>query len=186
MYSSYKVGKGIASWENGSVQHISFVVTEDCNLRCKYCYITHKSANKRMNLEVAKKFIDILFSDNIRRSDCVILEFIGGEPLIEIEIIDKITDYFKLTAYSKKNKWYWNYRISICTNGVNYNHEKIQNYFMKNQNKIAVSITLDGIKKKHDLNRVFPNGDGSYDIIIKNISKWKSQFTPSTKVTVTA
>lgn len=97
--NKYTVGKGLDTWKSGEAQTITFIVTEDCNLRCKYCYITHKSNNKKMNLEIAKKFIDYIFSNKINTQDAVIIEFIGGEPFIEVELIDKITDYFKLKAF---------------------------------------------------------------------------------------
>lgn len=181
---SYSVGTMDKSWKGNNVQSITFIVTNDCNLRCKYCYITHKSSNKRMNFSVAKDFIDyLLTSGNKRFSEAVILEFIGGEPFLEVELIDRICDYFKLSAYKLDHPWYWNYRISICTNGVNYSSESVQKFIAKNFNKISVSITLDGTKEKHDLQRVFPDGTGSYDIISKNVDLWLSQFSGSTKVT---
>lgn len=180
---SYTFGKGIKSWSIGNTQNITFIVTEDCNLRCKYCYITHKASNKRMNFEVAKKFIDYLFTDNVKKGDSVIIEFFGGEPLLEIDLIDKISDYFKLKSYEIGHDWSWKYRFNICTNGVNYGDEKVQKYFNKNRGKLSVAITLDGNKEKHDLQRVFPDGSGSYDIIIKNIPNWIMNYSASTKVT---
>lgn len=50
----------MAEWGYGNAQSITFIVTEDCNLRCKYCYITHKSSNRKMSYDVAKKFIDYI------------------------------------------------------------------------------------------------------------------------------
>lgn len=38
-------------------------------------------------------------------------------------------------------------------------------------------------QRKHDLQRVFPDGTGSYDAIHNNIELWLSQFYGSTKVT---
>ena len=58
MGKEYTVGTQMESWNGGTSQSLTFIVTEDCNLRCKYCYITHKSSNKRMSFDVAKKFID--------------------------------------------------------------------------------------------------------------------------------
>ncbi|HOJ09937.1 MAG TPA: radical SAM peptide maturase, CXXX-repeat target family [Clostridiales bacterium] len=179
----YKVGKFIPAWKDSNAQSITFIITEDCNLRCKYCYITHKSSNKKMSLETAKKFINYIFAGNISTNEAVIIEFIGGEPFIEIELIDQISDYFKIVAFEKDHDWYWNYRINICTNGVNYSDEHIQNFINKNMGKLSVSITLDGTKEKHDMHRVFPNGSGSYELIKKNIPLWISQFGGSTKVT---
>lgn len=179
----FQFGKPISGWKTGDAQVITFIVTEDCNLRCKYCYITHKASNKKMSLDTAKKFIDYMFSEKIKKQDAVIIEFIGGEPLLEIDLIDKITDYYKIKSFMMDDKWAWNYRISICTNGVNYSDEKVQDYINKNLGKLSLGITLDGTKEKHDLNRVFTNGQGSYDIIVKSIPEWLKHFVPGTKVT---
>lgn len=94
-----------------------------------------------MALDTAKKFIDyVLTTDDIRRCESVILEFIGGEPLLEPELIESICDYFKIRSYEEKCSWYWNYRISIGTNGVNYDDERVQRLIHKNKGKISVSI----------------------------------------------
>lgn len=180
---AYKVGTAVPTWRDGKAQTITFIVTEDCNLRCKYCYITHKAANKRMNFETARLFIDYILSDKFKRDEAVILEFIGGEPFIEVKLIDEICDYFKLKAYETGSDWYWNYRISICTNGVNYSDPEVQAFIHKNYGKLSLTITLDGTKEKHDLQRVFPNGEGSYDVIKENVKLWLQQFNGSTKVT---
>lgn len=174
---------GGEEWGSGSAQYIDFIVTEDCNLRCKYCYICHKQSGKAMPIETAKKFIDYLFSGKVTHMPAVVISFIGGEPFIETDLMDKITDYFKMKAYEAGSDWAWNYRISATTNGVNYSSPSVQRYIKKNNGKISVSITLDGTREKHDLQRVFPDNSGSYDIIEKNIPLYLSQFAPTTKVT---
>ena len=179
----YTVGSQLESWNGSTAQSLTFIVTEDCNLRCKYCYITHKASNKKMNFSVAKKFIDYVLNSEMIKQHAVTLDFIGGEPLLEIELIDKICDYFKLKTYEMGISWYWNYRISICTNGVNYLDKRIQKFISKNKSKLSMTITIDGTKAKHDLQRVFPDGTGSYDVVKKNVDVWKNQFYASTKVT---
>lgn len=181
--NEYVLGTQLESWNGSTAQSLTFIVTEDCNLRCKYCYITHKASNKRMNFSVAKKFIDYVLTSDMIKQDAVTLDFIGGEPFLEIDLIDTICDYFKLKTYEMGISWYWNYRISVCTNGINYSDKRIQNFISKNRNKISVTITIDGTKEKHDLQRVFPDGSGSYEIVKKNIEIWKKQFNASTKVT---
>ena len=180
---SYRVGAAPELWNGGISQSLTFIVTEDCNLRCKYCYITHKSANKSMSLDVAKKFIDYILLEQFNKPESVVLDFIGGEPTLEIDLIDNICDYFKIKCYEYNDNWYWNYRISICTNGINYNSHKVQNFIKKNYNKLEMSITIDGTKIKHDLQRVFPDGTGSYEEVRKSVDLLKQQFVPSTKVT---
>lgn len=99
----YTVGTMEPEWGNGDVQNITFIVTEDCNLRCKYCYITHKAKGKKLALQTAKKFIDYLLNDNkIHRCQSIILDFIGGEPLLEAELIEDICDYLKFVLMKKK------------------------------------------------------------------------------------
>lgn len=180
--SNYRLGKQVNLW-NEKAQVVSFIVTEDCNLRCKYCYITHKASGKVMAFETAKKFIDYLFSDAITRQEGIALEFIGGEPCLEMQLIDRICDYFKIKAYEMNSDWYWNYRISICTNGVNYASQEVQNFIKKNAGKLSMTISIDGTKEKHDAQRVFPNGSGSFDIISKSIPLYISQFGGHTKAT---
>ena len=82
---------------------VTFQVTDACNLACTYCYQINKKTRK-MKFEDAKLFIDKLLSGedgfdsyvNPRISPGIIIEFIGGEPFLEVELIDKIVDYFKL------------------------------------------------------------------------------------------
>ncbi len=181
-----QIAKRSAEWmadREGGAQTLSFIVTEDCNLRCKYCYVCHKKSNHVMTLETAKKFINYVFSGEAEFPPAVILDFIGGEPLIEAELIDQIVDYFKIKAYEENSPWYWNYRISITTNGVNYASPQVQKFIAKNREKLSLSITLDGTKEKHDMQRVFPDGSGSYDTIIQNIPQYIKDFYPTTKVT---
>ena len=141
------MGTWVEGWREAKAQNLTFIVTEDCNLRCKYCYVTHKSSNARMTFETAKKFIDYIFKIKRNEQHAVILDFIGGEPFLEIDLIDQICDYFKIKAFELNDEWYWNYRINVCTNGVNYNAEKIQNFIKKNHMKLSVTISIDGIKE---------------------------------------
>ena len=48
----------INTWRKNEPQQLSFVVTQDCNLRCKYCYMVGKNSEHRMSFETAKKIID--------------------------------------------------------------------------------------------------------------------------------
>ena len=81
-------------------QTVTFQVTDDCNLACKYCYQTHKG-KKKMSFDTAKKMIDLLLTGekgmgdyiNPRRSPGLIIDFIGGEPLLEVGLIDRICSY---------------------------------------------------------------------------------------------
>lgn len=62
-------------------QTITFVITQDCNLRCKYCYMVDKNKDNNMSADVGEQAIDyFLTHKELYTADAVILEFIGGEP----------------------------------------------------------------------------------------------------------
>lgn len=50
-----KMGELPRPYNDGNAQLITFCVTEECNLRCKYCYMTEKNSYHRMTLDTAKK-----------------------------------------------------------------------------------------------------------------------------------
>ncbi|MGX9755332.1 radical SAM peptide maturase, CXXX-repeat target family [Clostridioides difficile] len=185
MSKDYLMGCGSEQWKEGKAYEVTFIVTEDCNLRCSYCYEVHKNNKKRMTFETAKKSVDyILDNEELYDAPAVIWDFIGGEPLLEIELIDKISDYIKIQSYRKKHKWLNDYRFNIGTNGTLYNQPLVSKYIRKNKDKLSISMTIDGTERKHDLHRVYEDGRGSYNDVFKNIPKWLSDMPDSTtKVT---
>ena len=176
-------------WQSGVAKSITFIVTKDCQLACKYCYLVGKNSKERMSWQVAKQAIDyVLNQESEFKEESVIWDFIGGEPFLEIELIDRICDYIKLELYRRNHHWFNSYRFSFSTNGINYHEEKVQRYIEKNHNHLSVGITIDGTRQKHDLNRIYKNSErGSYDDVVKNIPLWQSQFPGSgTKVTISS
>lgn len=176
-----------SSWKSGMAKDITFIVTKDCQLACKYCYLVGKNDNEIMSFEIAKKSVDyILDNDRFFNEESVVWNFIGGEPFLEIDLIDRICDYIKHSMFIKNHHWFNSYRFSITTNGVNYHSHKVQNFIEKNFNHLSLAITIDGTKNKHDLNRVWKTtSKGSYGDVIKNIPLWLKQFPASgTKVTI--
>lgn len=179
------------SWQSGRAKNITFIVTKDCQLACKYCYLVGKNEKERMGWDVAKAAIDyILDHEDDFKEESVVWDFIGGEPFLEIDLIDKICDYLKVEMYRRNHHWFNSYRFSFSTNGINYNSEKVQRFIEKNRNHLSIGITIDGTQKKHDLNRIW-KGDGpergSYADVVANIPLWLSQFPEgATKVTISS
>lgn len=176
-------------WQSGMAKNITFIVTKDCQLACKYCYLVGKNTHERMPWEVAKKAIDyILDHEGDFREESVVWDFIGGEPFIEIDLIDKICDYIKVEMYRRGHHWFDSYRFSFSTNGINYADDKVQRFIVKNLTHLSIGITIDGTEMKHDLNRVYKQtGRGSYRDVVRNIPLWLSQFPGAgTKVTISS
>ena len=176
-----------------NVKNITFIVTKDCQLACKYCYLVGKNTQECMSWEIAKQTIDYIFdneSDEIFDYESVIFDFIGGEPFLEIDLIDKICDYIKCELFRREHHWFNSFRFNFSTNGINYHNEKVQQFIEKNQSHLSIGITIDGTQQKHDLNRIW-KGDGpergSYNDVVRNIPLWLSQFPGgATKVTISS
>jgi uncharacterized protein len=173
-------------------KEITFVVTQECNLRCTYCYLHGKNSKHDMTLEGGKAIVDfILDKDRMReyidadKTPFVILEFIGGEPLLKAKLINQIMKYFKEKALLLNHPWGENYMVSMTTNGLLYDHPEVQRLYNDNRNKISMTITIDGTKELHDSCRVDLSGNGSYDRVIKQLPLWKQRsHVPNTKLTI--
>ena len=129
-----------------------------------------------MPWDVAKAAIDYVLdreNDPNFAHESVVWDFIGGEPFLEIDLIDEICDYIKIELFRRNHHWFNSYRFSFSTNGINYDSEKVQRFIEKNKSHLSIGITIDGTRKKHDLNRIW-KGDGpergSYDDVVRNIA----------------
>lgn len=132
--------------------NLIFNVTNNCNFKCSYCFV--KKSTECMKFNTMIDFIE-LYKNKINR-----ISFFGGEPFLEYNNI------YKCVEYCKKNNYKFNY--SINTNLSILDDEKI--LFLK-ENEFSVTISLDGIKKSHDLNRRFINGDETYNLVYENLKK---------------
>lgn len=190
-----------SGWQSGTAKSITFIVTKDCQLACKYCYLVGKNSKERMSWEVAKQAIDyILDHEEDFKEESVVWDFIGGEPFLEIDLIDKICDYLKTEMFKKNHHWFNSYRFSFSTNGINYHTPKVQDFIKKNREHLSIGITIDGTQRKHDLNRIWKTPEmekgimpkpeeehGSYDDVVRNIPLWLEQFPGAgTKVTISS
>ncbi len=190
MKNEIKENSGV--WQRTMAKCITFIVTKDCQLACKYCYLVGKNEKERMPFPVAKAAIDYILDreyDDDFAYQSVEWDFIGGEPFLEIDLIDKICDYIKTELFRRNHHWFNSYRFSFSTNGINYDSEKVQRFIQKNRDHLSIGITIDGTRKKHDLNRIWKGGGerGSYDDVVRNIPLWLEQFpNAATKVTISS
>ncbi len=181
---TYELGKGLGQYLEGRAQSCTLVLTEQCNLRCKYCYQVGKNEYHTMPFDVAQRAIDFFF-ELPEVKDGLILEFTGGECTLEVELMRKIIAYFKNKLWSYAyHPWQSSYVIMFSSNGTLYHTDKFQRLLWENRGHAYVAITIDGTKRKHDRARVFPDGSGSYDVVAKNVKLLLQQFPDaSTKIT---
>ncbi|AWB45570.1 Cys-rich peptide radical SAM maturase CcpM [Paenibacillus sp. CAA11] len=147
------------------LSRICLQVTQNCNLRCKYCvfsgsYVNRVHNNKRMDWETAKRALDFLYEHSGESDKEVMIGFYGGEPLLEFDLIQKCVEYSYKLFPSK------NLQFNITTNATLL-HRKVAQYLL--DNNFSISISIDGPQAIHDLNRVYVNGQGSFESVMGNL-----------------
>lgn len=163
---SHVCSQYLGAFLNRKLNQMILQVTQNCNFRCKYCIYSgeHNSrqrthTKKHMSWGTARKAVDFLLEHSVDSKE-VHLSFYGGEPLLEFELIKKIVDYSKRRFVGKK------LNFGMTTNGTLLTEEKIR--FLDAHN-FHIMISLDGPKEINDQNRVFADGRGTFDTIIKKL-----------------
>ena len=119
-----------------------FVVTKRCNMNCIYCQAkANQDYDADMTKEIAKKGVDIALSSPGQH---ITIEFQGGEPLLNYDIVKYIIDYSQAIKGDKTIEY------CIATN-LSLLNDEILEYFKKYF--VGISTSLDGDKKIHTYNR---------------------------------
>lgn len=174
-----EIGKGADG--DVFVHNFTFQTTESCSLQCTYCYQFNKSP-MNMKFETAKEFIDKLLNDeygyiNRYNSPAIIIEFIGGEPLLQINLTRKIYEYFLMRCYELQHPWFTMHRLSICSNGLQYFDPNVQAFFRDYSHQISFNVSIDGNKALHDACRIQPTGEGSYDVAMTALNHYNRTYS---------
>lgn len=154
-------------------QQLILNVTENCNLRCRYCIYGGKYPNQRvrsprkMSVEVAHRALDYFLARSRRVKESHI-GFYGGEPLLNLALIQDCVEYVRSRTRKK-------YHFGFTTNGTLLNRT-VARYLIKN--KFNLLVSLDGPQHVHDRFRVNAKGDGSWEKVIRNLELLKD-LSPS-------
>lgn len=167
----------------GPSLHI-IVVTLRCNHKCLYCHASAgHEGNKEldMTVDLAKDTVDLIFKTS---SPNITIEFQGGEPLLNWEVVKFIIEYAREKERIDGKKL----QISLVSNFSLIDDAKL-NYFLRN--RVSLCTSFDGPENVHNKNRLFLDGN-SY----KNVVKWLNKanklygkklnvFRPAALTTVT-
>ena len=132
---------------------IMLIITESCNLRCKYCYEKNKNG-KSMSFETAKRIIDHAYLD-MSGYESMVIELHGGEPFINFPLMKKIDDYVI------ENYNHIPVLFRAITNGTLV-HGEIQDWLKDRVDRYELMLSIDGKQDQNDENRKLINGEGSF------------------------
>lgn len=143
---------------------LSFTPIHKCNFSCRYCFAkagsTYSDIEKDFTNEKIEKMLDFFFVKLFPDMKRYRIEFVsGGEPLLNTALIQKTVEYSeRFQLRSNKSVQIW-----LCTNGSLLTKDFVRFLDMHN---VSIGISIDGDKKSHNANRIYPNGQGTYDDVI--------------------
>jgi uncharacterized protein len=164
-------------------------VTNKCNLACTYCYeygedkivdTDFGEKPKFMSEETARESVDFMFKE-AGTNRVANLTFFGGETLLNFKVLKKTLVYARERAVILGKE----VQFSLTTNATLLRPEVIEWLV---DNKVGVTISIDGPKESQDEFRVFKNGMGSYDVVqpkIKELLKRHNNPPVGARVTLT-
>ncbi|MFP4026044.1 MAG: radical SAM protein [Thiohalospira sp.] len=152
------------------VENIEFLLTNACNMRCKYCFegdhVTDKGSVD------AETVINYLKNNGARN-----FYVFGGEPLLKLKELKKVIDFVKTSEDINDHHRQDLLRglRKITSNGTLINKNNID---LIKEMELSFQISLDGYKEINDINRVFPSGKGTFDAVMKGISLLQENNIP--------
>ena len=156
-----------------------FILTENCNLRCTYCFEKDtRAVSKYMSEETAFKMIDFLVANAIASNDkkrTVNITFFGGEPMLCTDLMISMLRY----GVEKEKETGVKIKFAIITNGTIYN-EKVEAFleeWYRLTGYVDIQLSIDGIPEIQNGNRPCANTCiKSSDLVEAAIPKFKEFF----------
>jgi len=137
------------------------VLTTRCNIACRYCQ-ARVDDPRDMTLDVAAQVVTTALN---RRNPNINLEFQGGEPLLNWDVMKSLIESVRGSNIPNKNV-----AINLVTNGLLLDDQKTE--FLLDHH-VGICISLDGPEAVHNTNRVFGNGQGTYHDVKEAVQRLK-------------
>jgi len=164
LFSPDPFGGSYTPPEENLVKALCLHLAHDCNLACRYCFAGQGKFGGTAGLmtpEVGRRALELLVDSSGERRHLEV-DFFGGEPLLNFEVLSMLVAYGRDLA-SKRGK---EIKFTCTTNAILLDRKKGD---FLNNNNISVILSLDGRQAVHDAMRPFPGGKGSYAAVLENI-----------------
>lgn len=156
------------------------ILSEQCNLACKYCFLGNNDDKKRCNFtlenmtkETADKAISF-FIKQIKLSGLdteenkPVVIFYGGEPMVNFETLVYIAEKFNELRTSEA--CVKNVELSMVTNGLLLTEERI---LKLKELGVSIAISVDGFTEEANSMRVDVSGKPVFSRILNVLDKCK-------------
>lgn len=167
-----------------SILDITLLTTLNCNFACSYCYegeLTH--GKKQMSPDTADSTIAWIKARALEnRVSGIDIQYHGGEPLMNISVIEKVGRELISFCAEKGIKL----NCHMVSNGYLLNRETAER--IKAAGVTSVKVTIDGPEDVHNSLRFLKGGGGTFKTIINNLLEVKEildisiggNYTPET------
>ncbi|MGU7774168.1 quinohemoprotein amine dehydrogenase maturation protein [Burkholderia sp. MR1-5-21] len=150
--------------ERTAINTVVLNVNTGCNLSCTYCYkedLDTPSAGRRMDIETAKASVEMLLKESPDEPRYTVV-FFGGEPLSNRKLIECMVEYCELRfgALGKQVEFVMTTNATLLT-------EEIVDWL--DAHRFGLSVSIDGPRSIHDLNRRTVGGAGTYDVVRRKV-----------------
>lgn len=147
-------------------------------MACPYCFESKKKiVMSQETEEQIIKFLEKIYDS--QRFKFLHITWYGGEPLLEVESIYRLSD--EMIKFCDKNRI--KYFASIITNGVLLTYDVAE--ILKIRCRVSfIQVTIDGLPEYHNKKRKLVDGRDSFPIIIENVDKCKKMFKISIRVNI--
>lgn len=137
------------------------IMSEQCNLACKYCFLGNNDGDKRsnfllenMSVETAEKAINF-FIRQIKESGLdmeenkPVLIFYGGEPLMNFDVLEYVAK--RINELRNEERCICNIEMSMVTNGLLLDEARISRL---HELGVSIAISIDGFTEEANSMRV--------------------------------
>lgn len=139
---------------------LTFILTEDCNLRCRYCY-QPQFRQVVMPREIGVAAMHAAVEHGAR---ILSMTFFGGEPLLEHDTL------FFLLEEARRIETGRGIPVTakMSTNGLLLTAEVVERAKALG---LFISLSFDGIRASQDNGRVDPSGQSSFDRVEESLER---------------
>lgn len=177
---------------NPQISVCYFILSEQCNLACKYCFLGNNDSVRRSNfkksamtIETAEKAVQFFLNQLKKHPNQEDVEpaiiFYGGEPLINFETLEYVAT--RINELKETNVCLKKIHMNVVTNGLLLTKERL---IRMKELGVGIGISVDGCDEKSNAMRVDTAGNPVFSKIINtlNIAK-ENDVDVSLSVTLT-